>query len=103
MTLVDKNPSKRSNRLMSPLGASSNHAAPPHHDVRVEVIPREEKPRYAILSHTWEDDEVLYEDARGGSEKLQSCEKAGLSKVLTAAQKAREQKIHYIWIDTCCN
>ncbi|KAK0753691.1 heterokaryon incompatibility protein-domain-containing protein [Schizothecium vesticola] len=62
----------------------------------------EEKPPYAILSHTWGDDEVLYEDARGGSEKLQSCEKAGLSKVLTAAQKARGQKLHYIWIDTCC-
>jgi hypothetical protein len=61
-----------------------------------------EAPLYAILSHTWEVDEVLYEDARHGGEELRRCKKAALSKVLMAAQIARQENLDYIWIDTCC-
>ncbi|KAK0750496.1 heterokaryon incompatibility protein-domain-containing protein [Schizothecium vesticola] len=59
-------------------------------------------PLYAILSHTWGVDEVLYEDARHGGEELRRCKKAALSKVLMAAQIAQREKLDYIWIDTCC-
>ncbi|KAF7533745.1 hypothetical protein G7054_g6811 [Neopestalotiopsis clavispora] len=56
-------------------------------------------PKYAILSHTWDDDEVTYQD-------IQSLQVArgmqGFTKVEGACQLAGEEGFKYIWIDTCC-
>lgn len=54
--------------------------------------------RYAILSHTWDDDEVLYEDI------LKGCahERKGYWKFKGAVRLAKENDNQYIWIDNCC-
>ncbi|KAM0808866.1 putative Heterokaryon incompatibility domain-containing protein [Seiridium cardinale] len=56
-------------------------------------------PPYAILSHTWEDGEVLYEDisdletarTRNGSWKIERC-----------CAEALDDGWEWVWIDTCC-
>ncbi|KAK4043937.1 heterokaryon incompatibility protein-domain-containing protein [Parachaetomium inaequale] len=59
-------------------------------------------PEYAILSHTWADDEILFGDVQGGRPGLLGSSKAGLDKVLRAVSVAKENGFEYIWIDTCC-
>ncbi|KAH0437142.1 ankyrin repeat-containing protein [Colletotrichum camelliae] len=54
-------------------------------------------PRYAILSHTWGDEEVLYADLQADL-----TEKTGWKKVVEACRVARDLKYEWIWIDTCC-
>jgi hypothetical protein len=56
-------------------------------------------PRYAILSHTWEEGEVLFEDI---CHIDQAKNKAGFVKVKKACKLAQSQGYKYIWIDTCC-
>lgn len=58
------------------------------------------RPRYAILSHTWEDDEVLFFDIVSKGQDWK--QKAGADKVLGSCQLARTKGYQYIWIDTCC-
>jgi hypothetical protein len=58
--------------------------------------------RYAILSHTWGDGEILFDDVQRGKSYLLGCGKLGLSKMLSAARMARQNRYRYIWIDTCC-
>ncbi|KAG8158230.1 hypothetical protein KVR01_011991 [Diaporthe batatas] len=55
---------------------------------------------YAILSHTWENDEILFDDmvTPGHQWKV----KEGAKKVLGSCQLAKSQGYQYIWIDTCC-
>ncbi|CAK1367321.1 unnamed protein product [Cercospora beticola] len=57
-----------------------------------------EIPQYAILSHTWQLDEVLYRDVVLGT----STDRAGYQKLKLAATQARVHGYCYIWIDTCC-
>ncbi|KAK9780544.1 putative Heterokaryon incompatibility protein-domain-containing protein [Seiridium cardinale] len=59
------------------------------------------KPKYAILSHTWGNDEVLYEDVRNSPVSVWS-KKAGGSKVQRSAGTALKNDLYYIWVDTCC-
>ncbi|OHW99976.1 het domain-containing protein [Colletotrichum incanum] len=54
-------------------------------------------PAYAILSHTWADGEVLFQDLEGGPST-----NAGWTKVQSACCLARGQGYAWIWIDTCC-
>ncbi len=56
-------------------------------------------PPYAILSHTWEKDEVLFRDMADISV---ASKKAGFGKIIGAAEVAVSQGHKYIWIDTCC-
>ncbi|KAI1358520.1 HET-domain-containing protein [Xylaria arbuscula] len=60
-----------------------------------------EIPRYAILSHTWGDDEVLYEDVQTKSTEEWK-DKIGAGKILKSAKICVAFEIAYIWIDTCC-
>ncbi|KAK7468917.1 hypothetical protein VKT23_003414 [Stygiomarasmius scandens] len=56
-------------------------------------------PPYAILSHTWEDDEVVFQDMQyPGIAKA----KKGFAKLSGACQLARSNGFSYIWIDCCC-
>jgi hypothetical protein len=55
-------------------------------------------PRYAILSHRWEQDELSYQDLqaqrnRGG---------AGFTKVQKCCEKASTDGYEWLWVDTCC-
>ncbi|KAI0153038.1 HET-domain-containing protein [Xylariaceae sp. FL1272] len=58
-------------------------------------------PPYAILSHTWGEDEVLFEDIQRAPKK-QWKTKTGAKKVLKAVQQAAKGGFGYIWIDNCC-
>lgn len=55
-------------------------------------------PDYAILSHTWEQEEVTYEDMRGPNAK----KKAGYIKIQRCCQQAARDGYRWVWIDTCC-
>ncbi|THU76260.1 hypothetical protein K435DRAFT_611303, partial [Dendrothele bispora CBS 962.96] len=67
---------------------------------QVEEVPAAaEPPTYAILSHTWEQDEVTFQDIRD-CQNLQ--DKAGWSKVWHACEYVRRYKFEWIWMDTCC-
>ncbi len=56
---------------------------------------------YAILSHTWGDGEILFDDVQRGKSYLLGCGKPGLPKILGAVERARHRH-RYLWIDTCC-
>lgn len=58
------------------------------------------RPRYAVLSHTWESDEVLFVDIVSQGQGWR--QKAGAEKVLGSCQLAEKEGYGYIWIDTCC-
>ncbi|RSL40770.1 hypothetical protein CEP54_016025 [Fusarium duplospermum] len=60
------------------------------------------RPPYAILSHTWGDDEFLFEEAQNRIPQDLGNPKRGLRKVLDACKRARGDGLDYIWIDTCC-
>lgn len=57
-------------------------------------------PKYAILSHTWENDEVTFQEwtfSRRNAEK-----KAGYAKIEATCKLASEIGLMYAWVDTCC-
>jgi hypothetical protein len=55
-------------------------------------------PPYAILSHTWDDAEFLFEDLVNDTGK----DKAGYNKILFCGEQAACDHIQYFWVDTCC-
>jgi len=55
-------------------------------------------PRYAILSHTWEEEEVTLQDMQG----VHPTSKRGYDKVKRCCAFARANGFEYMWIDTCC-
>ena len=57
----------------------------------------EKTPPYAILSHTWGNEEVSFQDL----EKRET-DKAGYSKIKSCCQLAASEGWQYVWIDTCC-
>ena len=57
-------------------------------------------PKYAILSHTWGDDEVSFQDMLHSVTKAKS--KEGFKKIQFTATQALKEQIDYIWVDTCC-
>lgn len=55
-------------------------------------------PPYAILSHTWEDEEVtLQHMLNGGYEKMK-----GFAKIKACCEQALEEGLEWVWVDTCC-
>ncbi len=78
-------------------------------------------PQYAILSHTWGDEEISHHDwlflleSSGAAESKTLVEnqkstekvhrlrgKAGYRKIIECCQIALRQGFVYVWIDTCC-
>jgi hypothetical protein len=55
-------------------------------------------PRYAILSHRWEEEEVTFKDLMDGTGK----NKAGYMKIRFCGEQASRDLIQYFWVDTCC-
>lgn len=58
-------------------------------------------PQYAILSHTWGDDEdeVSFIDIQGDDAKQG---KKGYFKIKESCKQSRKDGLGYVWIDTCC-
>lgn len=72
-------------------------------------------PPYAILSHTWNSNEVLFAEMsvegddgahnRNGDARSQQATNTkylGWAKIKGACRQARRDQMDYIWIDTCC-
>jgi hypothetical protein len=55
-------------------------------------------PPYAILSHTWGDAEVVFEDL-GNSDYE---ERDSYQKIEFCANQAAQDQLQYFWVDTCC-
>jgi hypothetical protein len=55
-------------------------------------------PRYAILSHRWEEEEVQFEDISNES----SHSMKGFRKIRWACIQAVSDGLEYVWVDTCC-
>ncbi|KAH8649874.1 hypothetical protein BX600DRAFT_483866 [Xylariales sp. PMI_506] len=56
-------------------------------------------PPYAILSHTWEEDEVLVHDL---SNIQEACKKKGFYKIQKTCEQAQLDGLQWAWVDTCC-
>ncbi|KAK7433854.1 hypothetical protein VKT23_020523 [Stygiomarasmius scandens] len=56
-------------------------------------------PPYAVLSHTWDKEEVIFQDIQNLDIAK---EKFGWSKVEGACAYARRHEFEWIWIDSCC-
>ena len=65
---------------------------------QLQDFPSDSTPDYAILCHTWGDDEVSFADVeKGGAES-----KAAYGKIRRSCWQPAAQRCGYIWIDTCC-
>ncbi|KAF7546912.1 hypothetical protein G7Z17_g8091 [Cylindrodendrum hubeiense] len=58
----------------------------------------DEIPPYAILSHTWLEDEILFQDIG----QAYAPNKKGYRKTVDFCAKAQANGFEYVWIDTCC-
>jgi hypothetical protein len=57
-------------------------------------------PRYAILSHTWEDEEVLFNDI--AQDNIDYKAKKGWYKIEKSCEQALRDGLDYVWADTVC-
>src|SRR3569833_1814696 len=57
-----------------------------------------EIPRYAILSHTWGAEEVLFQDLKDGTGE----DKLGYNKIRFCGDQAWHDGLQFYWVDTCC-
>ncbi|KAJ4261027.1 hypothetical protein NW757_001418 [Fusarium falciforme] len=64
----------------------------------VESFDDDKIPSYAILSHTWEAEEVTFQDMELG----RATSKKGWAKVKDSCSMARKNGFDYVWLDTCC-
>jgi len=55
-------------------------------------------PPYAILSHTWGDNEVIYADIMNGTAALKST----FPKVRYSCEQTLRDELQWVWIDSCC-
>ena len=55
-------------------------------------------PPYVILSHTWGEQEVLFDDIQKGT----AASRQGYGKITGCCTKAAEDGFDWVWIDTCC-
>ncbi|KAK3935794.1 heterokaryon incompatibility protein-domain-containing protein [Diplogelasinospora grovesii] len=69
--------------------------------LELEMFEDGPKAAYAILSHTWGEEEVSFQ------EMMQDCResvqnKKGFAKIVGCCDKARSEGYQHVWIDTCC-
>ena len=68
-------------------------------DFELVTFSADDVPPYAILSHTWIDDqEVTYDELVAGTGK----NKAGYDKIRFCGNRAAQDNLQYFWVDTCC-
>ncbi|KAI0104352.1 HET-domain-containing protein [Daldinia grandis] len=56
------------------------------------------KYQYAILSHTWAEEEVSLQDLQAGS----GPSKQGYEKIVLTCKQAKQHGCKWAWVDTCC-
>lgn len=62
------------------------------------IDPKDGKHTYAILSHTWGEEELSFQEWRSGVGR----EKAGYEKVARTCKQACRDRYDYAWVDTVC-
>lgn len=67
-------------------------------DIKLVDYSASEVPNYAILSHTWGDDEVTFRDFLDGTERI----RLGFEKIRFCARTAHQDGLQHVWVDTCC-
>ncbi|KAF9728326.1 vegetative incompatibility protein HET-E-1 [Paraphaeosphaeria minitans] len=69
-----------------------------------EYIGNEKVPDYAILSHTWGEQEVIFDDLKNldSAEDIGAKSKAGWDKIRFCAQQTKRDGLDHFWVDTCC-
>jgi hypothetical protein len=69
-----------------------------------DYIGNDEIPSYAILSHTWGEQEVTFDDLKSldSVKDTEVKSKAGWDKIRFCAQQAKRDGLDYFWVDTCC-
>lgn len=70
--------------------------------LRLEEIVDLQDCKYAILSHTWEKDEVEFQEMLAESRPARLLTKAGFLKIKKTCEVAKEKGYAYAWVDTCC-
>ena len=68
--------------------------------IKLQDFIGENVPDFAILSHKWTNDEVLFQDLINPSESL--ADRAGYKKIKACCNQAASDGFEYVWIDTCC-
>lgn len=66
--------------------------------LQVEDFLEREVPEYAILSHTWQEDEVTFQDIQSA----EVVDKKGYVKIRKCCDRAIADGYSYCWVDTCC-
>jgi len=69
------------------------------YSLTADLVP-DNVPPYAILSHTWGPNEVIYADLADTPATWQH--KAGYDKIRFCAEQAKQHGLRYFWVDTCC-
>jgi hypothetical protein len=73
--------------------------------LELREFPNHEGIAYAILSHTWDNDEVLFQDLQGFNAETTPPvikRKSGYKKIEACCAQAARDGFDYVWIDTCC-
>ncbi|KAK0715059.1 heterokaryon incompatibility protein-domain-containing protein [Lasiosphaeris hirsuta] len=75
-----------------------------NHTLHSFVGPPDNAPKYAILSHTWGDEELLFEDMATPEKRSVAAlsKPEGFAKMWSSCAMAKVKGFEYIWIDTCC-
>lgn len=61
-----------------------------------EFVSEDSVPPYAILSHTWGDGEVTFQDIMGPNAE----QKLGYRKIRFCCEQAIKDKLDWVWVDT---
>lgn len=64
---------------------------------RLEEFVGRNIPPFAILSHTWEGEEVSFRDFTKG----RRTRRKGFQKIAKTCEMARDEGLAYAWVDTC--
>lgn len=64
----------------------------------IDQFKDEDIPQYAILSHTWDGEEVTFQDMQN----VNVVNKKSYRKIHDCCSVARAQGLDYVWMDTCC-
>ena len=67
--------------------------------LQVREFSSDERPKYAILSHKWEKEELSFQQFQNQD----ACHKMkGYQKVIKFCREAHRNGLHWAWVDTCC-
>jgi hypothetical protein len=69
-----------------------------------DIVRSEDIPPYAILSHTWGEQEVVFDDLKDieNVEDIDAQSKEGYRKIRFCAEQAERDGLNHFWVDTCC-